>query len=399
MANKKNETVNGYEYYRLRRKVGVKWDEKKGVFVDDIRTFRGKNKKEAEDKLQAFLDARKKGISTETQYFGILAEKYIESVFLQDGKLATGTKELYLNAWNAHIKPSNLYGIKLQELQSVDIQAVYNALDCSRSALANCHKLMRRFFKYLEREGYCRDLTSSLILPEKKPTAGPQETLTAVLSNEIEIWTDTEIKTILANFDKAQRGFRLRFFIVLALNTGLRISEILALTYDDLTNGEVNVNKQAHTVAKFKGAATDSHRIEVTPCKSPCSNRTVPLTGDVLQELERHRAWQRIDMMKNGYRTNFVFTTASGALYDRQGVTAALSRYYKRIGVTPKGPHTYRRTFGTNLSRAHVPIEVTSKMMGHSSIDITYKYYIGIEAEQKRDSIEKMVQYLNRPGS
>ena len=31
MANKRNESVNGYEYYRLRRKVGVKWDAEKYV--------------------------------------------------------------------------------------------------------------------------------------------------------------------------------------------------------------------------------------------------------------------------------------------------------------------------------------------------------------------------------
>ncbi|MBR1990605.1 MAG: site-specific integrase, partial [Firmicutes bacterium] len=109
-------------------------------------------------------------------------------------------------------------------------------------------------------------------------------------------------------------------------------------------------------------------------------------------------AWQRQDMMLNGYRTDYVFTTSSGSLYDRQGVTAALERYYKRIGVPARGVHTYRRTFGTNLSKAGVPIEVASKMLGHSSIDITYKYYIGIEAEQKRSGIEKLALYLDQTG-
>lgn len=398
MANKKNESVNGYEYYRLRRKVGVKWDAEKGVFVDDIRTFRGKTKKEAESKLQAFLDAKKRGISTDTQYFGVLAEKYIEAVFLQDAKLAIGTKELYLNAWNKYIKTSALYGMKLNDLQSIDIQSVYNSLSCSASALSNCHKLMRRFFKYLDCEGYCRDLTTSLTLPEKKPAEKPQNAPAATNPNEVEVWSNDELKLILGGFDKAQRGFRLRFFIHLALNTGLRVSELLALTYDDLKNGEVSVHKQAHSVAKFEGSSTVSHSIEVTDCKSDFSVRSVPLTDAVQKELKLHKAWQRQDMMLNGYRTDYVFTTSSGSLYDRQGVSAALERYYKRIGVPARGVHTYRRTFGTNLSKAGVPIEVASKMLGHSSIDITYKYYIGIEAEQKRSGIEKLALYLDQTG-
>lgn len=396
MAKKKNESFNGYEYFRIRKKIGVKWDPKKEIFVDDIRTFRGPSKKDAEAKYQAFLDARAKGLASENQHFAWYAEKFIETVFLQDTKLAVGTKELYLNAWNSHIRPSALYGMKLSEIQSIDIQTLYNALDCSPSALTNCHKLMRRFFKYLDREGICRDLTTSLVLPAKNSAETPQTAADAGKISEVEVWSDTELKAILGGFDKAQRGFRLRFFIFLALNTGLRISEILALTYDDLQNGEVSVYKQAHTVAKFEGAATSSHRIEVTPCKSTYSVRTIPLTADVMKELEIHKAWQRLDMMKNGYRTNYVFTTSSGALYDRQGVSASLDRYYKRIGVPARGPHTYRRTFGTNLSHAGVPIEVTSKLMGHSSIDITYKYYIGIEAEQKRNSITLMSQFLSQ---
>lgn len=394
MAKKTNNSFNGYNYYKIQKKVGIKWSETKGMYVDDIRTFRGKTKKEAEIKLQNFLDARSKGLSSSNQYFGIMADKYIESVFLQDVSLATGTKELYLSAWNKYIKGSSLYGMKLGDIQSIDIQSVYNSLDCSNSALKNCHKLMRKLYRYFDLEGYCRDLTSSLILPAKQKKDPLNAQNNAQI--EVEVWSDEEVKAILNSFVKAQNGFRLRFFIILALNTGLRISELLALTYDDITGDEVRVMKQAHLVAGFNGSSVASHSIEVTHCKSPNSVRNIPLSDMVLKELQIHKAWHRKDMLKNGYRTQYLFTTSSGALYDRQNVSAALDRYYKRIGVPPKGVHTYRRTFGTNLCKAGVPIEVASKLLGHASIDVTYKYYISVENEQKKAGIEKLVSYMNK---
>ncbi len=38
-----------------------------------------------------------------------------------------------------------------------------------------------------------------------------------------------------------------------------------------------------------------------------------------------------------------------------------------------------------------LPIEVVSILMGHSSIDITAKYYINVDAERRRTAIEKIV--------
>lgn len=49
-------------------------------------------------------------------------------------------------------------------------------------------------------------------------------------------------------------------------------------------------------------------------------------------------------MLANKYRTDYVFTTNTGKLYDDKNVSVALNRYYKRIGVECKPPHTYRHT-------------------------------------------------------
>ena len=77
----------------------------------------------------------------------------------------------------------------------------------------------------------------------------------------------------------------------------------------------------------------------------------------------------------------------------KRNIIRSLKRLYKRIGVPCHKFHSFRHTFGTNLSRAGVPIEETAKLMGHSSIEITAKYYINIDAKRKREALEKIIKY------
>ena len=112
-----------------------------------------------------------------------------------------------------------------------------------------------------------------------------------------------------------------------------------------------------------------------------------------MAEVEKHKILQAAEMKKHGYTTNYLFTTSSGTFYDRRNVARSLARLYKRIGVDHHKFHAYRHTFGTNLSRAGVPIEETSKLMGHSDISMTAKYYVYVDAERRRAAVDKIAGY------
>ena len=71
----------------------------------------------------------------------------------------------------------------------------------------------------------------------------------------------------------------------------------------------------------------------------------------------------------------------------------ALERLYKRIGVPYHKFHSFRHTFATNLSRAGVPIEETSALLGHSSIEMTAKYYVDISTKRKMEAMKKVVGF------
>jgi len=380
MAGKTNCIKNGVAYYRIRRKVGKKLN-KNGVWVDDYKEFYGKNKKDAERKCAEYKEKRAAGIMTQKQFFGILADHFIKNVFLPDSRYTARTKEKYVSTWNRLVRPSSLAGRPLDLVHSADLQAFYNELDCTPGAIKTVSNMMKLFYKYLEQEGYCRNIASGLKIPEKR-TKKEQ----SADSKEIIVWTDEEVKAILDNSGE----YALRFLIVLAINTGLRISELLALRYDDFDGDVLHVRRQVLYAASYDEAGNLGKHEFVLQEPKYNSVRDVPLNAFVLEELREHTLWHKEEMLSNGYRTEYLFTTEHGNFLERRNVARSLERLYARIGIEKKDIHTYRRTFASKLCSLGVPIQTASVLLGHSSINVTAKYYVNIAHNERLAAVERL---------
>lgn len=380
MASKTNCTKNGIPYYRIRRTVGKKLN-KQGLWVDDVKEFYGKNKSDAEAKYNSFRAKRSAGLSSDKQHFGVMLDFYVYKVFMKDGRFSAGTRERYEEVHRNYIKPCGISGCVLDEVKTMDIQEFYNTVNCSNATLQAIHNLLCHFYKYLEKEGYCRNLTSSLVLPKKTDTKHDFE---KAHSQNVIIWTDEEVKRIVQGLGTN----RIRLLIILALNTGARISELLALQYTDIKDNKLYISKQLASVATIELNNKKTREFEIVKPKTSSSVRNIPLAEKVFSEIELHAAWHKKEMMQNGYRTNFMFTTQTGNFYDRQNINRACKRYYKSIGVTSKSFHIYRHTFCTNLCKNGIPIQTACKLMGHANINITAQFYTNVDDNQKQEAIE-----------
>lgn len=374
MANTKKNKDGYYVKYLT---VGHKINDV-GNMVPVRKKFYGKTLKELNQKIDDFKESQRLGIENRKQYFGVLADGWIETFFMQDGSLKDSTKLRYYDAWNRSIKPLPLYHAPMNEVTAKTIQSAYNKLIATGtpvSEIKQAHKLMRKFYRYVESENLGRDITGSLTIPKEKSNKA---------NDEIAIWTDEEIRTILTSFDEADSRFRHRFLLVLAYYTGCRKSELLALTYDDITADGVRITKTlADCTDGLRNGKMITH-LDVTDPKTASSIRTVPIDPIVLDELRIHKKKHIEEMFRNNYRTEYIFTTDSGEHFDPKNLDRALTRYYKRIGVEPKPMHTYRHTYGTNLCKSGVSIETASALMGHSDISTTAKYYVNVSEDAKQ---------------
>ena len=376
MANIKR---NKSGYYEKTITIGHRINEA-GNEIPIKKRFYGKTLKELNQKVDSFKEAQKTGIENRKQFFGVLADGWITEFFLHDGMLKDSTKLRYHAAWQRTIKPMPFYNARLDEISAKTIQAAYNkaiATGTPISEIRQAHKLMRRFYRYVEAENLGRDITHSITIPKEKKSKA---------NEDITVWTDEELKAILTGFDRADNRFRLRFLIVLAYYTGCRKSELLALTYDDISTDGIRITK---TLAETTDGIKDGRMIsalDVTDPKTASSIRTIPVDPVVMNELEIHKAWHHKEQIRNGYRSNYIFTTDSGDFLDQKDLDRALSRYYERIGVPVKSFHTYRHTYGSYLCKKGISIETASALMGHSNISTTAQYYVNVSEDAKREA-------------
>ena len=365
MATKKNTSINGKEYYRLRRTIDGK-----------VKAFYGTSKHDAERKYREYLEqlAREKYAKEQkkdTDTFGEVAEIYIENILRVSQKYANGTKARYEHGYKAHVKDTDLDKMILSRIKPIDIQMFYNRLDVSKQTLGNLNKFMVGFCKWAVLNGYCDDFMGAVEIPQKPDNKRHEG---------IVVWEQDEIRQILTASEMGAEPLsvpvRQAFMVRVMIYTGARISEVLSLRYSDFENGMANIERQCYAG-------------ELKPPKYN-SARQIPMHEELKRTLPIHKAWHQQEMKQNGYKTDFVFTTPTGKLYQPANVRKALRKFYEENGIPYKHPHAYRATFCTQLCRCGVPLEVASALLGHKSMEVTAKHYALVKTDTKEDAISKL---------
>lgn len=83
--------------------------------------------------------------------------------------------------------------------------------------------------------------------------------------------------------------------------------------------------------------------------------------------------------------------------YDKHSIYRSFKADCKTAGIEMKGDdgrsvdvHSLRRTFGTMLARAGVPLTTTQRLMRHSTPELTAKLYIDVEPIDMLQAVEKL---------
>ena len=363
-----NTEINGKEYFRIVRVIGHEPD---GTPIR--KQFYGTSERAAKKKYEAFVkEQAEKKYQKKKEYdsatLGNRAEEYINNTLMVSQKYAKGTVTAYVGHYNRHLKGTWLADTPIREIRSSTVQEFYNGLDVSQHAIKELNKFMSGFVKWLQLNGYSDDFLSAVEIPKKKNTSR---------HDEIIVWEDGELTKIFNALESLKSPHRQAFLIRLLLYSGMRISEALGLKYGDIRDGIIYVDRQYY----------------LNELKAPKwnSRRQIPMHQDLVKPFLAHKEWHEKEMEKNHYETEFVFTTSTGSLYHQASVRKALKRFYERHDIPYKHIHTYRATFCTQMCRCGVPLEVTSKLMGHKSLEVTAAHY----ALVKKDSMQSAIEMLH----
>lgn len=189
---------------------------------------------------------------------------------------------------------------------------------------------------------------------------------------EIRALTDDEAGKVFS----AAKGTQIYLPILVALTTGLRRGELLALRWTDLDldRGVLSVQQsleETRAGLRFK------------PPKTNRSRRTITLPAVTVTALRDHDKEQKAERLQLGIRgehDDLVFSTRDRETLKPcpirpRNVTKEFSRICKRVGVTGVTFHGLRHTHITNLLRSNVHPKIASERAGHSSVAITLDIY------------------------
>ena len=152
--------------------------------------------------------------------------------------------------------------------------------------------------------------------------------------------------------------------VVFMIETGIRSGECLALKWKDIQMDRSRMHVHATIV---QPSCTTKATYQDSP-KTKSSNRIIPLTP---------RAKAILNILKNKRSTEWVFDGKNGRYSYKQLMyqTKKLCRVAK---VPYYGEHVFRHTFATNCYYKGVDVKILSKLMGHSSVTVTYNTYISL---------------------
>lgn len=300
--------------------------------------------------------------------------------------------ERYESIYRNYIKDSPIYGLKLCNLKSIQIQRYYNDLYAygkSSNSIKNLNKLLKQFLNYAVDEGYLIKnpcLGKKITIPGKYKLNKNNED-----DKEYSVFTTDEIKVLKTVLD----GHILKPLILLALGTGLRQGELLALKWSDINfkKKNLNVKRTIKKVAIIQKDGTRKYETIIGPPKSKSSVRTVPIPSYLVKVLKQQELKQKQDKLKAGssyIESDFVFTTAIGGNIEARNLTRSYKRLLKKASIPYRKFHSLRHTYATKLFEVDVPLKTVQTLLGHSDITITADIYTHVMPEKRINAVEKL---------
>lgn len=243
-----------------------------------------------------------------------------------------------------YIEPISKY--KLKELTSLTVQRFYNNLPSNLSASSN--KKIQNLLQAAIKKAVALGAMKDILLPVERPKIGKSK-------KQIEIFRIEEIRDLLKNLQNDKYYNRYYLFVKLAVMTGARLGELLALRTSRVHDGCIQID--------FNGHAVGGKMIFNEP-KTAAGNRKITISTELSRQLK--------DL---GASREFVFHSDNAEYWNTHTIEHSWKRIIKKYGLEYKSFHCLRHTHATQLLGNNVPVLEVSKRLGHSKASTTLNLY------------------------
>ncbi|SCK01440.1 Tyrosine recombinase XerC [uncultured Clostridium sp.] len=349
--------------------------------------FYGKTKKEVLDKMNDYKYKQANDLLPTDNT--ITLEQYLRYWLFEVkiNEIKPSTLERYEGILRNYVTGTAIANIKLKDLRASHLQSYYNNLSITSSVnvIHNLNKFIKSGLSQALNENYISKNYASLVTLKKKDQKKEVEYLTIEEQNR---------------FLSVCKGHRLEALFYMALFTGLRLGELLALTWSDidLATAKVAVNKNVKLVGIPDKEGNKEYKVIVQEPKTKSSIRTVPIPAIALDVLKQHRKLQLHERVKAGdvYENNdIVFANPIGGYTNESNLRKIYKKLLVKAEIEEVKFHSLRHTYATTLFIKDVSPKVVQALMGHSDIATTMNIYTHVNEVVKVEAVQKLNEVFN----
>lgn len=307
----------------------------------------------------------------------------------------------YAQMYTHYIQPV-LGKMHLSKIRPLHIKQIYNDLLERGLAPKSISNIQGMFYDLMEIA-----VKNDLII--KNPCAGV--TIPKAEKTERRVLTIAEQAKVM-EYLKHDEWKYLEPLVTVMLGTGLRIGEILGLTWSDIDfeENQITVNK---TLVYPKSMKDGKHRFKYQTPKTRDSARTIPMLADVATAL-RHQ-WRNQSRLRlfvgaeweplEGFE-HLVFPNFNGRPYQNGEIRGFFFKLVKEINADEQAlaaregrepvlmehfsPHSLRHSFATRCFEADLPPKTVQAFLGHASVQLTMDLYTHVAEDKKKADMQKL---------
>ena len=217
----------------------------------------------------------------------------------------------------------------------------------SAATMARKIATLRSFFKWADRRGIAASNPMTLIRTPRQGKRLPK----AITIEQVE-------QLLAAPSDTDVLGRRDRAMLETLYSTGIRVSELIGLNFDELDI--------ANECLRVRGKGK--------------KERVVPLGSHAIDAIRRYMELVQADARYAAYwaegsRIKPLFLNKHGGRLSSRSVRRKLDKYLKQVGLDPTiSPHTLRHSFATHLLDNGADLRSVQELLGHQSLSTTQVY-------------------------
>lgn len=273
----------------------------------------------------------------------------------------------YLNTW---ISPA--WGeCPLSGLKAVAVETWLGTLPLANGTRAKLRNLMHAIYTH----GMRWEFT------DRNPIRFVRQS--AKRERQPDVLTPSEVTALLAQLKDPWRTA-----VYVAVTTGLRVSELLALKWADIDFGAGEIRLSRGIVRQHIGEM-----------KTEASRKPVPLDTGLAEVLAHWRG-----TCPYNQDTDFVFASPDKRGTQPYWPNAAMEDHIRpaatRAGIQKQiGWHSLRHTFGTLVKANGADVATTQALMRHANVSVTMDRYVQAVTPAKREAQSRVVQSIPFPQS